>query len=287
MRVSPRTQAILITLLLSACSAQSERYFVVDQDASPSVRTATLEQLAAKITTPITPAELNSLTTLEPRHQFAAHFDQQTLLCVSYRIGSPEGHYYFLFVDNELESVIERPPFDYEEYMNRRGRRVRRDKPIEPRQCVQLVRETTGLSKDAFIESAKKAAEEYREAMKLMEPNLLPAFVIVAPLLALQAPRKAIDEAKRVASLRFYDALKVKLGMTAQEVDVEFGEPALVETVSETERSERRVYGRDLHLMVGGEEPSWIEVQFVGDQAVAVYSHDFFDRRLRERVTAP
>ena len=282
-----KRQAWLISLPLivfNACSRQTTDLVTVDPS-TLSTEEEGRDQLFSRITAGISPAELQSALKHDPTHEFTASAETETLLCLSYLIGSNEAHYYFLFIDNQLDKIIESPPVEYEEYINYRGFKARRDKPVDPELRVEAVLEGDGLSDQAFIQSVKDHAEAYRRAIQHEEPmNVLPAFVIVSPLLAVQAPRIAADALKNAKLEKLYNPLKVSLGITTEQADALLGSPLYAEPIPDRDGQVRRVYGRNVDLAIGGRRFSWIEVRFLSDTAVAVYSHDFFDERLRQKA---
>lgn len=264
---------ITASLLLNGCSMQISKTVV---------QAERIEQLGPRIHIGISRAKLEVLLKHAPTHEFTAFSETTRLLCISYSIGSPEARYYFLFANDELAKVVQRPSFEYEEY-NYRWARVRRNKPVDPKQRIQLVLKAVPLSQSDFVASVRDHAESYRRALEHEDPMMvLPAAVLAAPLMAAQGLRTMSDESLNVKLERLYDPFKLSLGMSDVEVNDLLGPAAYLEKIDDSHV--RGVYGRDVELAPAVQSFSWIEVQFLRNRASAIYSHDFFDERLRGRA---
>lgn len=265
---------IAASLLLDGCGMQSSKTFV---------QAERIEQLVARIPTGISRAKLEVLLNHAPTHEFTAYSETTRLSCISYSIGSPEARYYFLFVNDDLAKVVQPASFEYEEYVNYLGARARRSKPVDPKQRIQLVLEAVQLSQSDFVASVREQAESYRRALEHEDSMMvLPAAVLLAPLMAAQGLRTMSDDSLNVKLERLYDPFKVSLGMSVVEVNDLLGPAVYMEKIDDSHV--RGVYGRDVELTLADQRYSWIEVQFVRNRASAIYSHDFFDERLRGRA---
>ena len=118
----------------------------------------------------------------------------------------------------------------------------------------------------------------------------MPAFVPVAPLLAsmtpIWAPMAAELSARNASFARQYDPFKVRLSMSAEQVDRIYGPPHTTVFVPHSDR-EIRVYGKPCEQLEsslhGPQLFSWVSVTLEAGQVTRVFSNDFFDERLRAK----
>lgn len=199
-------------------------------------------------------------------HQFSVRVDGQLIRCVRVAFES-RGSYYFVFTNNTLAKICEPPRVEYKRlpYKN-----TWREIPVydDPERRMKTVLEAADLTEPALAESLKKRIPPPKSGSM----NVLPAFIIAAPFWAATASSRAAQRAETEELAKKYDPLKVKLGMSIEQVETMFGEPHVKETL-EAQR-ETRYYGS---AKLGADHLLWISVVFESGQAVRVFTGSFFD----------
>lgn len=227
---------------------------------------------------------LNGLTVktgVRPQHQFSARKGTNELLCVKLLFHHPRGSLYFVFQNGSLTKVTEPPRVEFETF-GFYGKTPRtRPKMIDPEEKMNSVLLSHDLSPSEIMERLEQWSQNEKVASKGQEPNVLPAFIITAPLRLAEIPSvmHANDEARKLAAT--FDALKIKVGMTTNETVVLFGEPTRI--VPSNTNCILHVYGSRLPAKASVHNPpSWVIVIFCNGESTRVFSHDFNDQRLLE-----
>ena len=117
----------------------------------------------------------------------------------------------------------------------------------------------------------------------------MPAFLAIAPVFAamtpIWAPIAAELSARNASFARQYDPFKVRLGMSAEQVDRIYSPPHTTVLVPDSDR-EIRVYGKpceQLEFSLHEEQLfSWVSVTLEAGQVTRVFTNDFFDKRLQQ-----
>jgi hypothetical protein len=235
-------------------------------------------QVLANLPREISLAQLSVAIGIKPRHQFTARVGTADVVCVSVTLERPKASLYFVFGNDKLEAIQEPPKFEFE-VRTYEGKPWQVPKPVESEGRMRKVLQGEHLSPRDIEERVNRWLAAEAAASNRREPlNILPAFVIVAPLLRSQAPASLRSEREAQRLARMYDPFQIKLGMTADEVQAVFGKPA---TRAADSNSTVHVYGAALPRNISIEfPPIWLSVVFCDGKAVRVFSHDFFDKRL-------
>ena len=220
----------------------------------------------------ISRAELEQLYQRTGRHQATALVEQETVLCVSYTFGEPYVTYYFVFRNDRLTKIIEPPRGELRTVPYRGSRRVV-PTPVDADLRLRAVLASPDLSRDALGSSLEqrlpKAGSESFNVLSLL-----------VPFIAVKSPWIAQQYRHNAALMTTYDGLRIEIGMDTDEVDVRLGSPKRIHALSDDR--EVCVYGDnsqpDVNPMY---QFSWVAVVFDDGRAVRLFSHHFFDERLR------
>ena len=223
-------------------------------------------------------SELRAQTGCEPQHQFTARFETNDATCVELSIERPRGRLYFLFLNGKLAS-IQQPPKAEIEMATYRGKPWEKTKPIHPEEQMFKIIHGEDLSADEIVELIRLWAWQDAERARGEEPNVLPVYVILAPLFLARAPDRAAAVREAASLAEQFDPFKIKLGMTTNETQAVFGEPEL--RIKRMGNCMEHVYGSKLSPFAPAVTPSvWVSVVFQDGRVTRIFSHDFFDKRL-------
>jgi hypothetical protein len=182
--------------------------------------------------------------------------------------------------------VLASPPAEFEyKPGGYEGRPVQVPKSFEAEEKLGKVLKLPDLSREEIAQRLKQAAALESEAAKeKWSANVLPAFIITAPVWIAISPAIARDHSKAAKLVEKFDPLKINLGMNVREVNSMYGEP-----VRQYEKGNGilHVYGVELPVYATSQfDPVWLAVQFEGDKVTRVFSHRFFDKRLLKKTPA-
>jgi len=226
-------------------------------------------------------ADLSAKTGAQPQHQFAAQLGTNELLCVKLLFQHPRGRLYFVFQNGRLAAVHDPPRVESETY-GYFGKTPRtRPNRVDPEDKMNTVLLSPDLSHSEIGERLEQWSRNEAVASKGQEPNVLPAFIIIAPLWLANTPSimRANDEARKLTAK--LDAFKIKLGMKTNETMALFGEPTQIALPSTN--CILHIYGSRFPAKASGHHsPNWVTVRFCDGEATRVFSHDFIDQRLIE-----
>jgi hypothetical protein len=250
-----------------------------------SVRAAQTDSYGSKLTVEvltnltrgISLVDLAAKTGIAPQHQFAAKLGTNDFLCVKLSFESPRGYFYFLFRDGSLTAVLNRPwrvEFETNTY---RGKPWQIPKARDPE--AQLMKTVQGLdlSPGEIFEKFQEWSKNEIVAAKGKEPgNILPAFIITERL---SKPKRIAAEREAASLAEQFDAFKIKLGASTNELKLVLGDP--VRTINNGSNCLVQIYGAKLPPNVPAVTPSvWISVLLCDGKVIRIFSHDFFDKRL-------
>jgi len=222
---------------------------------------------------------LISETGISPLHQFMARIGTNDFSCVRMSFERPRGSFYFLFRNGQLTTIQDLPRVDFET-RTYNGKPWRVPKPVDPEVRMIAVIQAQDLSPVEIVERLQQWTRAEAVASKGKEPlNILPAFILTAPLFLAKAPSRLSGETEAARLTEKFDPFKIKLGMTADEVRSIVDDPIL--TVKTNSNCELRVYGSELPASLSVHiPPVWVSVMFCDNEVTSVFSHDFFDKRL-------
>lgn len=250
--------------------------------AAPEVRIASSTMVALQ--RGLTYHALTNIVKAAGTHEFTALLDGRQIHCIRLAFEQPHIAYYFVFEHGRLVKVCERPPIQVEMVPYRDGYREIR-KPEDPFQRMARVLRCPDLSGEAFAASLAGKLKPRSESL-----NVLPAFVLVGPLLGLRrladtpTIASAYRENARIAQL--FDHEKLKLGMMAIEVKSQLGEPMAVSRMADGGLV--YAYGQDPPAEVKPEHrASWLGVVLHSDRVTALLTYDFFDDRWKQPSQRP
>ena len=223
-------------------------------------------------------------------HQFTALQESNTLCCVSYAFGESFIRYYFLFRNDRLVWILDTQPFFADAFETKSnpnpkyaGTKISVRKPWRAEEFMSSILETNTLSPKDF--SAQLDAQLQKAKGRKTDYNVLPAFVILAPLIV---PDMVARSARHKGWLQEYDPFKANLGEKRTDVEAVYGKPQFI-IKSDTAGRETHAYGpsellwRDktrVHLGPVNKR-FWVAVVYEKDVAIRVFSNDLFnDMRL-------
>jgi len=219
-------------------------------------------------------------------HQFSLLQGSNILRCVSHSFGEPFIRYYFLFKNERLIALLDTEPFFADAFETKpnpnpkyAGTQISVRKPWRAEDFMANITEAKSLSPHQMSEQIKTRLERAKGQTK--EYNVLPAFVMLAPLII---PDMIARNAKHEAWLREYDPLKVELGARRTSVATTYGKPQFVVQHDRSGR-ETHAYGpsellwRDKTRVYLGplNKRFWVAVVYENDVAVQVLSNDLFN----------
>ena len=222
---------------------------------------------------------LTELTGIQPQHQFTTKDGANEVSCIKLSFERPRGFFYFVFQDNKLLAIKERPAVEYETKTHN-GKPWQVPKPVDAEARMTKVIQGRDLSHDEIIKKLEEWAMNEAVASTGKEPlNILPAFIITSPLMLAKSPAIARANSKAEQLAERFDALKVELGFSPDETKRLFGDP--VRRVAAGTNAVICVYGSDLPPDASVHNPTvWVSVEYREGKAVRVFSHDFFDKSL-------
>ncbi len=214
---SAAAKRILLLLVLSfmsfACScSRSERVSDVDR----------LGSVAQGMSLPAVEDALGT----EHRLQFHVLVAAVDCLCLSYAFGRSYDVLYFVFKDGVLDRIAEPPPFEERliDYpgtgTDGKGSKISIRASVDPWTRMDLVLASPDLSGPAATASVQRRCPEERMSM-----SIIPAVIIAAPLLPFLYLGTANEYRINARTQERYDAQKVRLGSSIQDVLGQFGAP--------------------------------------------------------------
>jgi len=214
-------------------------------------------------------------------HQFTAKVEADTYTCTSYSFSKSFIKYYFVFKNDRLISILNPGQFfvwETKPHPTLPSSVVEVQKPWNDEKRMQNIIAVDTMSPQAFAQELDKKIEKDRKKKKSY--NVLPAYVILAPLLVPQAIARNMREK---GWLRQYDPFKIKLGAKRSEIESVYGRSHFVRKHSGANR-ETHAYGpmadlfRDAkQLNLGLNKKFWTAVVYEGDVAVRIFGNDLFN----------
>ena len=205
---------------------------------------------------------INRRPYLPPMHQFTLHDGRNSVLCVRAAV-HPRAFYYFVFVDNKLARIVELLPRQSDIITREDGSRLPTWRPVSREQRIEYVLESEGLSAEDFVASAKKKIEASRKTRRATEFN--PVLI-----LAKIGERSTKGHYRRhIELMEKYDATKIPLGMSRDQVEQIFGRANDVETVGDADIV--CTYGEA--AAIGLYQVPWVSVEFREGEVVSVITN--------------
>lgn len=211
---------------------------------------------------------LRALLGQEPRHQFTSRVGASEYLCVSYAFGEPHARLYFVFKEGKLEKIMEPPPSPTRT-VPYQGAWGQQRLPVDPEVRVAEVMQAGDMSGQPLRASLAARLPKGGKSF-----NVLPAFGVLAPHFAATEPLRRKQYRRNEQLAKHFDARKVRLGDSREQVDSAFGPP-----LQTTQAGGRTV------CVYGSTEPlpmvsppylfSPIDVHFESGRVVALFSNDF------------
>ncbi len=198
-------------------------------------------------------------------HQFQVQSEGNEYLCLSFRFFNSAKSYYLVFSGGQLYKIVAPTGFEFREF-NYRGSSVSVRMRFDPFDKVKAVLSRRGVTIEDIITAERRALAKETG-------------IDQAPLTALallQLPRLVVDYQRNEQLARCYDPVKLKVGMTPDEVSAAFGhQPRAVHALGDDR--EMWVYGEEASLAVNPRlRFSWVAVVFEKSSAIGIFSHDFF-----------
>lgn len=213
------------------------------------------------------------------KHQFTARIARADVLCLSHAVREWYLEYYFVFRNDELTKIID--PRALDDGSVPEWRRDQR-KEVDAEQRVRAVLEAPDLSRESLKENLRNRLPKDRKGAF----NQLPAVILFAPLLVVEAPRMVAAQRRNAKLAARFDPFRVQLQMSPGQVDAQLGSPLQVYSLAGNQQI--RAYGKEVDVEVHPQYRfSWVSVTFRHGKAIRAYSNDFFDERLRDPKTFP
>jgi hypothetical protein len=216
----------------------------------------------------VSPDHLRALLGRDSRHQFTSRVGANEYLCVSHAFGAPHARLYFVFKDGKLEKITE-PPASPTRTVPYQGASLEQRLPVDPEARIAEVMLAPDISGQPL-----RAALAARLPRRGNSSTVLPAFRANAAPFAASEPRRRREYLMNERLAKHFDARKVRLGESREQVDGALGQPL------QTARAGGRtvcVYGstEPLPMVAPAELFSPIDVHFESGRAVAVFGNDF------------
>ncbi len=204
---------------------------------------------------------INRSPYLPPNHQFTVHDGRNSVVCVRAAV-HPTAFYYFVFVDNKLARIVELQPRQSDITTREDGSRLLTWRPVSREQRIEYVLDSEGLSAEEFVASAKKKIEASRRASRAAEFN--PVLILAK----IGNPSTKGYARRHIELMEKYDATKIQLGMSRDQVENIFGPANAVETVGDADVV--CTYGEA--AAIGLYRVPWVSVEFREDEVVSVFT---------------
>jgi outer membrane protein assembly factor BamE (lipoprotein component of BamABCDE complex) len=204
--------------------------------------------------------------------QFTVKTNSHIYFCVSYSFEKPFIRYYFLFEDETLRSILEPPAFEVET-VPYKGAKLEIRKPVNPEERMNSVLNASSLT----VEEFKKSLTQ-KLSVKSENSNVLPAFIITAPLLGarriIDSPELNKDYEKNDELTKRFDSRKIGLGSSKEQVQSAFGKPQ--KTVSYFGKEAEVFNAKPPAKVLREDRFSPVLVVFEKDKVIRIFSNDFF-----------
>lgn len=211
---------------------------------------------------------INRSPYLPPKHLFTVHDGRNSVACIVAKV-HPSAGYYFVFVDNKLARMVEllqRRWEDSDVITREDGSRLRTWRPISREQRIEYVLDSEGLSAEEFVASAKKKIEASRRARRAEEFN--PALLLATILTGGADGSTKAHRRRHIELMEKYDATKIQLGMSRDQVEHIFGPAKDVETVGDADIV--CTYGEA--AAIGLYLVPWVSVEFREGEVVSIFT---------------
>ena len=238
--------------------------------------TETSPAILLKVSTGISPTNLEQLIGVPARHQFTVLRSNETVRCVSYSFVSYNTCFFFVFTNDALGKIVLRPDYESARRGWRRAKRARW-RTDEPDERLEVVLNAPALTRDDFLLASN---EKYKPEV---DPGLtlaaITAGIIASPVIIARTPERIAEHREMQALAKRFDPYRVRLGMTVAEMEQMFDAPHHTETLEDG--SELRYYGSakfgyyyDFH---------WVAIAYRNGKVNAVFSDDFCNQRKLEK----
>lgn len=202
-------------------------------------------------------------------HQFTTNNSDGSIAC--FKFGRTNGPGLYLLFEDAKFTGLKRPPVPQFEYKTYRGKRWQVPVPLVGAERVELVMKAPLLSSKEWMNDILN----WRDPNSIPEPkgNFSPVAEAFAPLL-----KQAAQAAVKAEQLRNKcDPKKIEPGMSVTTVDSILGPTKATRRIED--HVTVKMYGSELAKMTPAVTvPLWVEVTFVSNKVVAVFSGDFVRR---------
>ena len=222
--------------------------------------------------------ELARRTGIKPTHLVSARVETNSFLAVSLSFSQPSGTLNFLFENEKLRAIQDRPKVEFETKTHR-GKPWKVPKAFDSEDRFNQIANAPNLTPLEIESRFQQWAKNQNAATQGSELNILPAARIVAATSPTAKTAQLHAETQAAELAEKYNPFKIALGMTPSEVKALFGTPALQQNLSNG--SQLHVYGEQLSGLVPAHIPYvWVSIVFCEGIVTRVFSHDLFDKRL-------
>jgi hypothetical protein len=199
-------------------------------------------------------------------HQFTTNTGNGSLAC--FKFGRTNGPSLYLLFENAKFMGLKRPPVPQFEYKTYRGQRWQVPISLVGAERVDLVMKAPLLSSKEWMNYVLN----WKDPNSIPEPkgNLSPIAAAFAPL----TKQGALAAVKAEQLRKKCDPKKIEPGMSVTTVDSILGSTKATRPIEDYARV--KLYGPELPMMSPAVTvPLWVEVTFVSNKVVSVFSGDF------------
>ncbi len=212
-------------------------------------------------------AEVEALLELKGEHEFSTDMGTNAYVCVSLLFQEPPASFYFLFNHDKLQAIVRPPPFEREKIP------WERTKAVNPEERLAAVLGQPHLSREDI--SAILLERSKLQSGKKASLGMLPALLIVSPILAANAGNYIADRSEHRKLREKYDPFKINPGMERTEVIKLWGNPA--RNLPFGTNQQVHIFGAPKPPNVPARSfPAFVGVVFENEKVSRVFSHHFF-----------
>jgi len=216
-------------------------------------------------------------------HEFRALLTDDVFSCYTVEFGRRAGaRYFFSFKNDQLVSIVRSAPFfEWETTVTTAGSKKEAQAAWEDEDRVNSILSAEPLKMEDFRNDVATRLE-IQSQKKDLDLNVLPAFIVLSPLLVPYAVSYNREEKK--FAKRFNPEL-IDIGMSRKECNDVYGPPVFI---VEHEEHLTHVYGPTEKLDIGNGRVSlnagskyryWTAVRFERGAAVRIYSNRLFNEK--------
>ena len=157
-------------------------------------------------------------------HEFSERRGTNRYDCMRFSGIEPPASFYFIFLNSQLIRIVNTPPFAYTNVLSFDKKTPwQKLLPIDPDERITVTMQQPDLSPSDV--ASRLSLDLQRKGKKTDSLNVLPAFIVTAPIWVALAP-KAAAETKQVEAWKAqYNPLLISLGASVSEMQKVFGKP--------------------------------------------------------------